>query len=188
MRATDASTRDEVQTLAGKHVAAGSTFLNLFAPRLQSIWKNQVVVVSGRVGVWLADRLTGVRPRTWAIKIAFSNESRMNNNRIELGELSLIKPDTTVLSDIYRGLDSFKLVELPFQELASARENASENEHFDMYEARNSFNANEYPLPVIDISEGKNVMIQGWSAYDRLVEKGVSVIPVLLVARSAQAR
>jgi len=112
----------------------------------------------------------------------------MNNNRIELGELSLIKPDTTVLSDIYRGLDSFKLVELPFQELASARENASENEHFDMYEARNSFNANEYPLPVIDISEGKNVMIQGWSAYDRLVEKGVSVIPVLLVARIAQAR
>ena len=112
----------------------------------------------------------------------------MKNNRIELGGVLLVKPEIAILQDNYRGLDSFKLVELPHQELVAARGNASENEHFDMYEARNSFRINEYPLPVVDISEGKNIMIQGWSAYDVLVDKGVSVIPALLVARSVQAK
>ncbi|ALP65209.1 hypothetical protein [Paraburkholderia caribensis] len=110
----------------------------------------------------------------------------MSTKRIEVGGIVVIEPDANHFRRRYPRFDTVERVEKPYQQLQMARDQALDHEYYNQHEQSRSMEAGEYPLPVIDLSGGNEVMLEGWSTYDVLVQRGVAKVPALLVEDSAQ--
>lgn len=110
----------------------------------------------------------------------------MSEKRINVGGVVVVEPNMGHLLIVHPSFSHVKRVEMPYQQLEGARERAADHDNYDSAEARKSAADGEFPLPVIDLSGGTQIMVAGWSTYDKLVMNGITLIPVLLVASNAQ--
>jgi hypothetical protein len=106
--------------------------------------------------------------------------------RIKVGNVTVVEPDMDQFFILYPRFDKVKRVEMPYQQLHIAREQSLDHDHHDQYEQRQGLKSGEFPLPVVDLSGGKEITFVGWSTYDELVKRRVTLIPVLLAQNSAR--